>query len=784
MKNTVNIVLLFLSLSTLTWGGEVSETKFRQALRELGNDFRLLCFTAHPDDEDGATLAYYRYALGVDTYVATATRGEGGQNRLSTAWGAALGVLRSGELYNAADVLGTSVIFMGFPDFGWANTAEETFAVWGRDALVREMVAVIRRVRPQVVISPLGLARDHGHHQAVGIALREAFAKAAQAEAFPELIAEGLLPWQPMRLFLRVPFNATPSEQAVPVPVLAFDDLLGRTYTEIALEALEKHRSQDMNMIMAGLREGIRVYYEPVQVLPVSSEWGNMLADSRVGAFFEGLPDVTPEEIKELSRSTASRAALKNTLLDLARQRAAYRGTGEDAERQWAKANAAAVQACQLQLRAKIEPNRITPGSAATIRFTLVDYGERDAVQATVHVEPRKRFYLPNLTSVTLDVPADTQRAVGSMPVTLPASIPITLPHEEHVGEPYVLEAKAEVVAEVVCGEYVVTLREPLYYDVAPPVEVSFPDAPYLVRLPYDSKEIRIPVRVGLNDSKPTTTSLLVSVPPGWGLSEPTLSLNLERQGRHNIVDIVTHLPTSLAEGRDTVGVAIPETKVLHRCDVVAAQIQIPEELRVGVIAGPNGNMPTVLRKLGVPFSLLTTSDYSLSRLQPFSAVLVDFRGFHMVPEAAEGAEALMEYVKQGGTLVVLSHWPTDWGEAFAPFALKLSTARVADETAPVEVLAPEHRVFHTPNPISANDWNGWEFMRAQYVAQEWAPEYTALLRCHDAGQDTPEGLLLVASYGRGYYVYTALTLPRQTAALHPGSLRLLVNLLSLSISS
>ena len=158
------------------------------ALRGLPVAARALMVGIHPDDEDSALLAEFALRHGVRTVYLSLTRGEGGQNRLGPETGAALGVLRTGELLAARRHDGAEQLLGPCIDFGYAKRAEDAFAHWGREHVVATVVQAIREVRPDVVISIwTGTTADgHGHHQACGIATHAAFELASDAAAFPE----------------------------------------------------------------------------------------------------------------------------------------------------------------------------------------------------------------------------------------------------------------------------------------------------------------------------------------------------------------------------------------------------------------------------------------------------------------------------------------------------------------------------------------------------------------------------------------------------------------------
>ena len=215
----------------------------------------LMAISAHPDDEDGAALAYYAKIKGVKTYSVFFTRGEGGQNEVGSALGDDLGVLRTQETRAAAQVLGSEVIFLGYPDFGFSKTAKETFAMWGdRDSVLARLVYVIRALKPDVIITNHDTIttkpnRQHGNHQAAGITAYEAFRKAANPSYHPEQLNGVVTPWQVKKLYYRF-FNrgGIKQDSLVSLDVNA-KDASGKTIEQISMEALSKHRSQGMDKI-------------------------------------------------------------------------------------------------------------------------------------------------------------------------------------------------------------------------------------------------------------------------------------------------------------------------------------------------------------------------------------------------------------------------------------------------------------------------------------------------------------------------------------------------------
>ena len=174
-----------------------------QAFLDLGTDLRLMCVAAHPDDEDGATLAMYRKKYGYKTFAVLATRGEGGQNEIGPELYEELAVLRTHETANASKITGAELHFLNLPEFGYSKSRDETYAIWGREVALERMVRKIRELRPDVIITHHPPQGGHGHHQAIGDTLQRAYDVSADPKVFPEHLREGLDPWQAARLYVR-----------------------------------------------------------------------------------------------------------------------------------------------------------------------------------------------------------------------------------------------------------------------------------------------------------------------------------------------------------------------------------------------------------------------------------------------------------------------------------------------------------------------------------------------------------------------------------------------------
>lgn len=246
-----------------------------ETLRKLGTRASLIMITAHPDDEDGGMLTYESRHVGADVSLLTLTRGEGGQNLMSSADWDELGLLRTEELLAADRYYGAHQYWSRVADFGFSKTLQESLGKWGYDRVLYDVVRVIRMTRPLVVTSVFNgsVADGHGQHQVAGMMAQEAYKAAGDPKVFPDQIRAGLLPWSPLKVYERVPFARVSAKgiydyatghwaparfrnyvdntwiEGVPsttlnVPEGEYDPLLGLSYFQLGREGLNQQKSQ------------------------------------------------------------------------------------------------------------------------------------------------------------------------------------------------------------------------------------------------------------------------------------------------------------------------------------------------------------------------------------------------------------------------------------------------------------------------------------------------------------------------------------------------------------
>jgi hypothetical protein len=366
----------------------------------------------------------------------------------------------------------------------------------------------------------------------------------------------------------------------------------------------------------------------------------------------------------------------------------------------------------------------------------------------------------------------------------------------------------------VIAGEPVILTREVVYRyrdqaigEIRRPVfvtrEVDVAITPEELLWPIDgsSREPRHFTITTTNRSRaPATVRPRVTTPTGWPtVVAESLAFTREDETKSVMVAVAPPIADSLKPGRyelragggwlEIIDYPHIRPRALARPSVAqirVARVALPALSRVGYVRGAADRVPEALSAIGVPLELTTADSLARGDLLRYDAIVIGSRAYETEPALVANNGRLLDYVKNGGLLIVqYQQYPfVDGG--FAPFPLSIARPhdRVTDENAPVTVLDPAHPVFHYPNQITPDDWRGWIQERGLYFARSWDTTYAPVLETHDPGPPSPPaelmGGLLIAPLGRGTYVYTGLSFFRQLPAGVPGAYRLFMNLLGL----
>jgi len=335
---------------------------------------------------------------------------------------------------------------------------------------------------------------------------------------------------------------------------------------------------------------------------------------------------------------------------------------------------------------------------------------------------------------------------------------------------------------------------------VGPPISVLL-TSPVVVAPVGGASKSQIGVSVRSNVQSAIHAKLKLETPQGWKVEPAEIAVDLDHDGDvNNYAFQIT--PQNLHEGTYKItaraeynGKQYAEGfKVITRPDldsyyayrpatenVQAVDVKLPPQLKVGYIMGTGDEIPSVLQSVGLNTSIITLQELASGDLSRYGTIIVGIRAYDTRTDVREHNRRLLDYVNSGGTLIVQYNQSTGaFNDGhYTPYPATEANVRVSVEEQPVEILAPEERVFNWPNKITQKDFDGWVQERGLYFMSQWDAQFKPLLACNDPGEPPQKGGLLLAHYGKGIYIFSAYGFSRQLPAGVPGAIRLFVNLVS-----
>lgn len=765
-----------------TTGGAVALEHER---RMLGHHKRVLMIAAHPDDENTEVLTILTRGHGAETAYLSLTRGEGGQNLIGSELGDGLGLIRSGELLAARELDGGRQFFTRAADYGFSKDIDEAWRQWPRDSILKDVVRVVRRFRPQVIISVFsGTPLDgHGHHQAAGWLAAEAFRLAGDPAAFPELQREeGLAPVTPLKLYRSSRFE--PDAPMAELDGGVLDAVVGQSFRQVAMRSRSLHRSQNMGALQ--------------EIGPSTARL--QLLEDRTGAgagFWDGIDTrEVPGDADQAVRRARVRAIEEGLVFDAVAlddrivpgQRVTLRLST------WNAGDAPVEAAASLAIDGATawEPDGACLGRAVVIQPNSVEH-----CQVSVRVPANHRYTVPYFleTERTGSVYAALgDPAVRGLPFD-PEPIRAAFTVRAGGSEPFRIEIPATFrFRDQVLGE----VRRPV--QVVPRVGVRMEPTAGVWARGGTARTLTVTLQHGAPDT--TRGTVRLEAPTGWNVTPAqafTLSRPEEmarfsfsvapgasaRPGRYELRAVARveggqefDLGVQVIDYPHVTSRLLPSRSVTT---VHLADVALPAVARVGYVRGAADRVPEALREAGLAVDLLDRAVLERGDFSAWEVIVIGPRAFETDTALVEHGLRLVDWVRRGGRLVVQyqQHAYFNGGQLPLPMALApRGHDRVTDAEAVVTVREPGDPPFSGPNRITADDWDGWVQERGLYFARSWDPGWTEFIALSDPGEDPLRGGLLATRVGEGTYIYTGLSFFRQLPAAVPGALRLFLNLL------
>ncbi len=832
MKNIFFSLLsfwLFVQFTTAQKPQKLNSNQIYEKIQKLNFLGTALYIAAHPDDENTRLISYLANHVKARTGYLSLTRGDGGQNLIGPEIRELLGLIRTQELLAARRVDGGEQRFTRANDFGYSKHPDETLEIWDKEKVLGDVVWAIRKFRPDVIINRFNHrtpGTTHGHHTTSAMLSFEAFDLVNDATKYPEQL-KYTKTWQPKRLFYNTGWwqygsrekfqEAIKSGNFLSVDVGVYYPLKGLSNNEVASIASSQHLCQGFGRLTTRgsqneyveFLKGDAIKDQSDLLSGINTTWNRVKDGGEIG-------DILYEVEKNFNFSNPASHLLK--LLD------AYKKIQLLEDDYWRdiklKQITEIIEACAgLYLEVSAESSSAVPNSNINVNLEALNRNNEVSVflqsvsyktdkMLTVvkelNLAPNKRenfkqtinigespysdpYWLRNDWSLGMyDV--DNPEMIGKpeTPRTVTASFNLIIDEVEisiqkNIVRRYSKRDKGE-------------LYEP--FEVLPLITTQLKEK-VLIFSNDEAKKVAVKVRAGARN---VGGKLHLEVPNNWKVSPDYITFAIEQKADEQEFEFFVSPPKNQSEGflnavvsvgnkkyiKELVEIDyehIPKQSVLLNSNAKIVRLNIQKAGNyIGYIKGAGDAVPESLRQIGYTVVTINPEEITKENLERFDAIVLGIRAYRSVPELAFKQKNLLEYVKNGGNMIVQYNKTIQRGgrDLQAPHDLKISYDRVTDENASVTILEKNHSLMNFPNKITEQDFEGWVQERGLYFPNEWSKEYTPILSMNDKGENPKKGSLLVTQYGKGNYIYTGLSFFRELPAGVSGAYKIFANMLSI----
>ncbi len=820
------LFLLFtlpISLFTFSQSPEThTSSEIFQQLKKLNVLGSVLYIGAHPDDENNALLPFFAKERLYRTAYLSLTRGDGGQNLIGDEQGFELGLIRTQELLAARRIDGAEQYFTRAYEFGFSKSAEEALRIWDKEKILSDVVWVIRKFQPDVIIKrfPPDKRAGHGHHAASAILANEAFIAAADPTKFPEQLKYGVKPWQAKRILWNTynfGGNNTTSEDQLKIDIGGYNSLIGKSYGELGGEARTMHKSQGEGRPR---RKGESFEY-------FATTGGEPLKNDLMDGVITDWKRVDGgDKIETMINDAIANYDIAKPQLSVPALVKVYQAVKALPEGNWVNEKRNELQqiieACSaLYVEATSSQREIVQGDTLKVDFLL---NEREDVHVTVKDIKVENFdstfssVLPmnQNVSITKEIPVAANKKI-SQPYWLDYPLvggTFEVRDQQMIGKaendpPFEvkilvnIDGEDFIITRAVKYRYIDPVRGDLYepIPVLPKIEVNYDKDNYIS---LNSQKVQSTVHLKSNfGSLPINTGVIQKYSDSWiktsnnaqpvsmPMYEKNVSSTFNPQSKSS--NSTEEIYASVKNGNDIYDSYTKTISYDHiptityfpkaKANLLKLDIKVVGK-KIGYIVGAGDKVPQALEQMGYEVKILNEVDLNIETLRQFDAIITGIRAYNIYEYLTNRNDILMRYVQQGGNLIVQYLKSNQVGQQkvkVGPYPFTVSSgSRVTEEDAAVTFLLPDNAALNYPNKITQKDFEGWVQERSTYQALQLDPHYITPIGMHDTGEAESNGSLVIAKYGKGNFIYSGLVFFRELPAGVPGAYRLMANLIAM----
>ncbi|SFS29698.1 PIG-L family deacetylase [Lutibacter maritimus] len=817
------ILIFFFNFSIAQAPKKPTSGEIYESIEKLNFLGSVLYLAAHPDDENTRLISYFANDVKARTAYLSITRGDGGQNLIGSELRELLGVIRTQELLVARKIDGGEQFFTRANDFGYSNHPDETLEIWNKDEVLQDVVAVIRKFKPDVIVNRFNAntpGSTHGHHTSSAMLSVEAF-DLADDNTYKTYLKNDEV-WKPKRLFFNTSwwfygseenFNKADKSNLLSVEVGGYYQNLGLSNGEIAALSRSQHQSQGFGS--TGSRGNQTEYLEFLK--------GDFPTNKTV---FDGI-DTTwnrvdgGAKIDEILQKVADEYNFNNPSASISDLVQAYVLIQNLKDNHWktikSKEIVDIIAACSgLYVEAVSNESSTTTNSKNKISIDVINRSNKKVILKSVDI---KTLNISKLENIELK---NNEPLSINFDVEIPAEIKNTAPYwltkkgslgmykAENTNFISLPETPREIVATFfveidgviipINKEIIFKYNDPVKgevykpFEILPEISATFTEKVFVFSTE-NSQKISLKVK-SVKDN--VVGKLTLCYPENWKVLPESIPFKLTQKGEEQTFSFEVFPPKSQSEG--VISPIIDIYGKLFRNELVEIDynhipfqsVVMPSEAKVvrlniekkgqliGYIQGAGDEIPTSLRQIGYTVVELNEDEITPEKLTNFDAIVLGIRAYNTNDKAKFYQKYLHNYVKNGGNLIV--QYNTNFRlkvDEVAPYPLKLSRDRVTEEDAEVRILNPEHELLNFPNKITQADFDGWVQERGLYFPNEWDNHFEALFSMNDKNESASDGSLLIAKFGKGNFMYTGLSFFRELPAGVSGAYKLFANMLS-----
>jgi LmbE family N-acetylglucosaminyl deacetylase len=811
------IVILILSLkinnSLYAQQNILTPSEIENALEKLNVLGSVLYIAAHPDDENTSLMAYLSKGKKYRTGYLSLTRGDGGQNLIGSEKGVEIGILRTQELIQARRIDGGEQFFTRAVDFGYSKSPEETFEIWNKEEILEDVVWVIRKFQPDVIITrfPFGSSGGHGHHTASTIIAAEAFKAAADPNKFTEQL-KYVQTWKAKRIFWN---NWRPSvndaKGLISVDVGEYNPLLGKSYTELGADSRTMHKSQGFGS--SAFRGSRLEYFELIDGESaeknifdgIDYSWNRIKNGTNIGGKISEILNNFRHE--NPSKSIPSLVSLFDEINKLDNNN-------------WINVKKQEllniIKSCAgLWLEATAHDYSASPGDEINIKTTVVN---RSDIPFSI-----ERINFPTLG---IDI-SSGNKLNNNEPSTIEEKI--LLPIEYQISQPYWLKEKStaglfEVTDLTMIGlaenppavpvkiilnyegrklEYTIPLvykwndrvegEQTRPFEVRPPVVANIADNVSIFSND-EQKEIQIKLKANSNNIKGVVK---FKSNDGWIISPSEIQFELKNKYDEKSISLNVNPPKNSGETILEISMQIngkqydnslveisyphiPSQVYFPKSEIKLVKLDIQKTVtNIGYVMGSGDKVAESLQNAGYTVTLLTDEMLEENNLQQYDAIITGVRAYNTRERLKFARQKLLNYMSNGGTLIVQYNVSSGLvTQDIGPYPFRISQGRITDEEAKINFVDPNNEILNFPNKISNKDFDDWVQERGLYFADEWDKNYKTIFSGSDKNEKELFGSTLFTRYGKGAFIYTGLSWFRQLPAGIPGAYKIFANMI------